>query len=65
MLNVKTTIDDYARTPPYYKLPIQSYAQLEKAIVRLQADTRMCYTTKQQHIKSMFAQYKDYNALLF
>jgi hypothetical protein len=45
--------------PVYYKLPIKTYAQLEKTIVRLQADTRMCYTTKQQHIKSMFAQYKN------
>ena len=61
MFNIET----YARTPPYYLLPIQSYAQLEKACLRLQADTRMCYTTKQQHIKSMFAQYKKHNALLF
>ena len=51
--------------PVYYKQNITSYAQLEKTIVRLQADERMCYTTKQQHIKSMFAQYKKHNALLF
>ena len=51
--------------PVYYKQNITSYAQLEKACLRLQYDTRMCYTTKQQHIKSMFAQYKKHNALLF
>ena len=59
MFNVKTA------TPPYYKQHITSYAQLEKACLRIQADTRMCCTTKQQHIKRMFAQYKKHNALLF
>lgn len=59
MFNIKTA------TPPYYKQNITSYAQLEKACLRLQADVRMCYTTKQQHIKRMFAQYKKHNALLF
>lgn len=45
--------------PAYYKLPIQTYAQLEKTIVRLLADTRMGCTTKQQHVQRMFAQYKN------
>lgn len=45
--------------PAYYKLPIQTYAQLEKTIVRLLADTRMGCTTKQQHVQRMFTQYKN------
>ena len=37
--------------PPYYKQQILTYAQLEKTIVRLLADTRMGCTTKQQHVQ--------------
>ena len=44
--------------PPYYKQQIVTYAQLEKTIVRLLADTRMGDCTKQQHVQRMFAQYK-------
>ena len=45
--------------PPYYKQQIVTYAQLEKTIVRLLADTRMGCTTKQQHVQRMFTQYKN------
>ena len=51
----------YSKTakPPYYKQHIVTYAQLEKAVVRLLADTRMGNCTKQQHVQRMFAQYKN------
>lgn len=45
--------------PPYYKQHILTYVQLEKAVVRLLADTRMGNCTKQQHVQRMFAQYKN------
>tara|TARA_B100001094_G_scaffold193559_1_gene187477 strand:- start:359 stop:535 length:177 start_codon:yes stop_codon:yes gene_type:complete len=45
--------------PIYYKLPIQTFAQLEKTVVRLQHDTRMGYEAKAKLIAQLFAQYKS------
>lgn len=46
--------------PVYYKQPVNTFAQLQKNILRLQHDTRMCGTTKAQYIMLMFESYKDY-----
>ena len=46
--------------PVYYKQPVNTFAQLQKNILRLQHDTRMCGTTKAQYIILMFESYKDY-----
>jgi hypothetical protein len=46
--------------PVYYKQPVNTFAQLQKNILRLQHDTRMCGTTKAQYIVLMFESYKDY-----
>ena len=45
--------------PVYYKQPVNTFAQLQKNILRLQHDTRMCGTTKAQYIVLMFESYKD------
>ena len=46
--------------PAYYKQPVKTFPQLQKNILRLQHDTRMCGSTKAQYITLMFESYKDY-----
>ena len=44
--------------PVYYKQQVTTFTQLQKNILRMQYDTRMCGSTKAQYIENMFAQYK-------
>jgi len=46
--------------PAYYKQPVNTFAQLQKNILRLQYDTRMGSCTKAKVIALMFESYKDY-----
>jgi len=43
--------------PVYYKQPVNTFAQLQKNILRLQYDSRMCGQTKAQYIVNMFNSY--------
>ena len=46
--------------PVYYKQPVKTFPQLQKNILRLQHDKRMCGSTKADYMTLMYESYKDY-----